>query len=995
MKKLIALLIAATMPMLACAELGIRTLTKTNDILQTKTKEQIAWFQGEKVQRDLWVRSGTNVVSIPAQAFPIMYATDATLTNYYIWITGQVANVDSGLLRFVIPQTQSALPDAIYEASAIVYDGSPTGQPPTLVAQRFQIKVNFAHDYHGVYTGPISDLTNYPLDASTVVFPTFWTQQSTSILATLGIDAAAFNALSTNNVLTSNAFVAADSAAGVLRIAESAALSNSIAITSNHFASALASEIASRIGADASLSNLIAITSNAYVAAVASEGALRIGADAALTSTVIKIKSDLSVVSNLAVNALAGQYGLMVSNETGRIMIDKLWSDVAPSIWFMNATGTQATTSSEPIRLLAADGELVVEDPLRSWFAYRIWHAGNDGPGSGLEADSLDGRDWNNAPTIIVTDPNTNAILILSATGGLQVGSASFHADLSGNIYQDSTNTANLGFISGDGSGVSNVNAAALGGFAAAHFATGAPLYSASGFATGSPVYVESDPRWQSGTSAIWSAISARSTGTPVYVESDPVYVAAFSGLLTKVAAASTYSTGTPVYVEVDPTFSATLTGLLTKVGAASIYATGTPKYVESDPIWSAASTGYLTKVAAAALYPTGTPLYVEADAAAISLLASASNALRLALGLEITNRTAGDAASTAVALGVGAGATSLVNSISTTANVLRVGGSMSGGLTNSSARGFVGNGVNLTNVEASTFGGQTSPWWNDASNLTNAPWASSALVAGIQTTSSLALGIAKLPTDAVARVVGNWSSQQVVVVSGAASTAATVAASAFLSATNALELARQATNSAATSAAAVVGLGVFATNVAADLTLASNSFASAITNLEADLATASNALTIAWTNEAQVRIDADAALTAAVAAVAADLLASSNSLAAEIAAEIVLRDGSDAALTSALLVAQADYSNLFANVDAVTVDGYDAADFTALLAFQSWQTNVMRRVFSYPTNGQTIGTFNGVAYTNVAGTNFIAFYFENARGFGTGGWIEVTGALK
>jgi len=110
---------------------------------------------------------------------------------------------------------------------------------------------------------------------------------------------------------------------------------------------------------------------------------------------------------------------------------------------------------------------------------------------------------------------------------------------------------------------------------------------------------------------------------------------------------------------------------------------------------------------------------------------------------------------------------------------------------------------------------------------------------------------------------------------------------------------------------------------------------------------------------------------------------------------EAAARIGADAALTAALLSAQADYSNLVSSVNAATLDGYDGADFTLLTTFQSYQTNVMRRVFTYPTNGQTVGTLSGVAFTNAGGTNIIAFYLENARGSGTGGWVEVIGTLK
>lgn len=79
--------------------------------------------------------------------------------------------------------------------------------------------------------------------------------------------------------------------------------------------------------------------------------------------------------------------------------------------------------------------------------------------------------------TLVVSDPTDNAILTLSATGGLQVGQNSFKAFPSGDISQDSTNTATLGVVTGNtfaansftggGSGLSGVNAATLQSYTA------------------------------------------------------------------------------------------------------------------------------------------------------------------------------------------------------------------------------------------------------------------------------------------------------------------------------------------------------------------------------------------------------------------------------------------------------------------------------------------------------------------------------------------------
>lgn len=184
--------------------LEVRTVARTNDITDTRTKQSFGWYQGEKVVYTVRVLNGTNSVYIPATAMPIWYVTDSSLTNYFVWVTGTVVEASSGRLRFELPAAYSALPEGLYESAAVIYDGLPDDTPPTLVADRTQNRVLWSPSYSGLYVGPIPSSSEIVLDASTVALVPFWAQYADDIRETLGIDEDAFNALSANNQMTSN-----------------------------------------------------------------------------------------------------------------------------------------------------------------------------------------------------------------------------------------------------------------------------------------------------------------------------------------------------------------------------------------------------------------------------------------------------------------------------------------------------------------------------------------------------------------------------------------------------------------------------------------------------------------------------------------------------------------------------------------------------------------------------------------------------------------------
>lgn len=195
--------------MIYAQDLDVRTISRTNDTRNTTTKQLVSWYQGEKVQYDLWIRAGTNAMYVPGTSTPIWYATDTTLTNYYLFLTGTVVSAAGGQVRFVLPSTLSGLAAATYESAVVIYDGSPTGQPPRLVGDRIQARVQWSPNYSGLYVGPFPRGTNYYIDENTIVLPNFWSQYEPDILAQLNLDTGTISAIQANNVLTSNSLLTA------------------------------------------------------------------------------------------------------------------------------------------------------------------------------------------------------------------------------------------------------------------------------------------------------------------------------------------------------------------------------------------------------------------------------------------------------------------------------------------------------------------------------------------------------------------------------------------------------------------------------------------------------------------------------------------------------------------------------------------------------------------------------------------------------------------
>lgn len=622
------------------------------------------------------------------------------------------------------------------------------------------------------------------------------------------------------------------------------------------------------------------------------------------------------------------------------------------------------------------------------------------------------------APPFILNSRYEAKILALSGTNLIATLSHDY-AFAAENIYQGefgdffqtySTNTAALGIVS-----AASLTATVVG--AGTFYGNGQYL---SGVATGTPLYSVN--------------LAPYATGTPLYVEADPVWVADSTGYLTRVLAASTYATGSPIYRLTASSLNFTNAGIesadflaldLAPTGATAVgkiqwdTANGTPAVTMlggnvTTPMGQQmvayvrnAETSTLTKGTVVYLFSASgdratvkrasyTGDSTSAKTYGVVLESIAANALGYIGTHGIANNIDTSAFSEGAELWLGLNGTLQTNRPVAPLHGVRIGVVEKSNVGAGQIALMIQNGYELNELHNVFINGVTNGdvlAYNSASNRwENYTLTAAGIATGTPLYSVTLTNYATLP-DLIA--VSNVADSAL----STANIASTTSALAYAIAVVASNLAKSVEPIATNAARDVLQLGVVVSNDIANLVTVSNTLQSVNTNLLAGIALASNALYIVWTNQEALRIGADASLSNSVTSfnttLTTNLTTVSNYFQTSFTSEAAARIGADAALTAALLSAQADYSNLVSSVNAATLDGYDGADFTLLTTFQSYQTNVMRRVFSYPTNGQIAGTLSGVAFTNAGGTNMIAFYYENARGSGTGGWVEVIGTLK
>ncbi len=101
----------------------------------------------------------------------------------------------------------------------------------------------------------------------------------------------------------------------------------------------------------------------------------------------------------------------------------------------LTADGKLAIGTTTPTAMLHVEGDAVVATNLKIAGAM-AWHAGNDGAGSGLDADLLDGRDWEGGQDVVFGRIDAKTPSNDGSTGGVRI-----HADpLTGRAILQMTN---------------------------------------------------------------------------------------------------------------------------------------------------------------------------------------------------------------------------------------------------------------------------------------------------------------------------------------------------------------------------------------------------------------------------------------------------------------------------------------------------------------------------------------------------------------------------
>ncbi|NCC50902.1 MAG: hypothetical protein EOM20_06755 [Spartobacteria bacterium] len=236
-------------------ELDAWRIARTNDVSVYHTYDAIAWPAGDSVQYDLWVKRNSATLAIPTNCAPVWYVTDSTLTNFYIQMTGTIANATNGHIRFVLSHTNSALNHLLnYQSVVRVFQGADTN---VIIARadRASVKILWNPDYNGTLIQPRTNLT---LNADTIVDDYFWAIYSNAIWQAISgaeddpIYRAASNTLAADIAgrLDSNTWAASDSTTNYVRRTEGTPLYAETDPTWSAASNTLAADIAARLASN-------------------------------------------------------------------------------------------------------------------------------------------------------------------------------------------------------------------------------------------------------------------------------------------------------------------------------------------------------------------------------------------------------------------------------------------------------------------------------------------------------------------------------------------------------------------------------------------------------------------------------------------------------------------------------------------------------------------------------------------------------------------------
>jgi hypothetical protein len=232
-------------------------ITRTNDVSIYHTYDEIAWPAGDTVQYDLWVERNSATLAMPSNCYPVWSVTDATLTNFYIQMTGTIANATNGHISFTLASTNSALDWMLkYHSVVRVYQAA-SSNIIIRRADRTGVKVLWNPDYAGDIVQPIPN-TNVVLNANTIVASYFWALHSNDIWSAISgaeddpIYRAASNALVADIAarLDSNTWAVADSTTNYVPRTDGTPLYDEVDPVWSAASNDLATDIAARLNSN-------------------------------------------------------------------------------------------------------------------------------------------------------------------------------------------------------------------------------------------------------------------------------------------------------------------------------------------------------------------------------------------------------------------------------------------------------------------------------------------------------------------------------------------------------------------------------------------------------------------------------------------------------------------------------------------------------------------------------------------------------------------------
>jgi len=521
MKRIFTLFVFSLFAINAGAQLlDCNTIIRTNEVTDRKRKDTIMWYAGECVDYIVYPEQNGQPVTMPTNSVPVWFATDRSLTNYYVIRTGSVDGVS---IRFNLPVNLSALTPDKYESVVNIYGGNPTGQPPMIVADRVQAMVLWGADFTGVFRGPISPTNAIVLDANTTVLTTFWTQNASNLAAALNIyDATSLQTQISNltvavNTATNNLYAAIVSNdvdilnlqglgatnqqnialnagaittnATMISIAQGKADTNALTISAliswNEAASnkanaaygwgdhgavgyALDTDLDLVDGKSSTNSANIDSISNLAVTAHgwgnhADVGYLRPSTNALATGSWVSpgIGGDSSVSNSATYGTVGGGNHTTVGGAYGTVAGGQYnnagkWASIPGGTHNMS-TGQLSFAAGTAAN--AKDyGSFVWSSPWSVDYLSPDVTGGMESQGDLTFNVQAWGGTYFKTPTFTFLDLSGNVMMIIDAQSGeVQVGANSFHMTASGDIYQtDPTNTAHLGMLRVNGLTISN-----------------------------------------------------------------------------------------------------------------------------------------------------------------------------------------------------------------------------------------------------------------------------------------------------------------------------------------------------------------------------------------------------------------------------------------------------------------------------------------------------------------------------------------------------------